>query len=78
MPRSDALPPSLPPRGLCRVQAAAYVGVSPGTFDAMVADRRMPGPKEIGTRRVWDRLALDRAFEALPDRATVNPWDDAA
>jgi hypothetical protein len=23
-----------------------------------------------------DRLALDRAFEALPDRDAVNPWDE--
>jgi hypothetical protein len=67
-----------PPRGLSRIEAAAYVGVSPSLFDLMVQDSRMPGPKLINTRTVWDRFALDRAFEALPDRNSQNPWDDDA
>jgi hypothetical protein len=50
-----------PPRGMSRV-AAAYVGVSPTLFDAMVGDGRMPGPKLINTRTVWDPFALDRAW----------------
>ena len=41
--------------GLSRVEAAEYIGVSSTTFDAMVADGRMPHPKEIGSRRVWHR-----------------------
>jgi hypothetical protein len=64
-----------PPRGLSRIEAAAYVGVSASLFDLMVHDGRMPGPKLINTRTVWDRFALDRAFEALPDRDSQNPWD---
>ena len=64
-----------PPRGMSRVEAADYVGVSASLFDAMIRDGRMPGPKLINTRTVWDRLALDRAFEALPDRDAANPWD---
>lgn len=68
--------PPYPPRGLSRVQAAAYVGVSPSLFDMMVKDGRMPGPKVINSRTVWDRFALDRAFEALPDRDSSNPWDE--
>jgi hypothetical protein len=63
-------------RGLSRIEAAAYIGVSPSLFDLMVQDGRMPGPKLINTRTVWDRFALDRAFEALPDRAATNPWDE--
>ena len=50
--------------------------VSPSLFDAMVRDGRMPGPKVINTRTVWDRFALDRAFEALPDRDSANQWDE--
>ena len=74
----DVLPISCPPRGLSRVQAAAYVGVSPSLFDEMVADHRMPGPKHINARRVWDRVALDEAFTTLPDAAGgPNPWDEA-
>jgi predicted DNA-binding transcriptional regulator AlpA len=75
---SGVLPPSLAPRGLCRVEAAAYIGVSPSLFDLMVKDGRMPGPKRINTRTVWDRRSLDLAFEALPDEGCPNPWDGAA
>jgi predicted DNA-binding transcriptional regulator AlpA len=63
------------PRGLSRVEAAVYVGVSPSLFDAMVKDGRMPQPKRINSRTVWDRRRLDDAFEALPDGTYSNPWD---
>jgi hypothetical protein len=65
-----------PPRGMSRIEAADYIGVSPSLFDTMVKDRRMPGPKLINTRTIWDRFALDRAFEVLPDRDGANPWDE--
>ena len=68
MSERNVLPASLAPRGLSRVEAAAYVGVSPSTFDRLVADRHMPGPKRVFARMVWDRRELDLAFEALPDR----------
>jgi hypothetical protein len=32
-----------PPRGMSRVEAADYIGVSPTLFDTMVRDGRMPG-----------------------------------
>ena len=65
--RHDILPSSLPPRGLSRVQAAVYIGVSPSLFDEMVKDGRMPKPTRINARTVWDRIKLDEAFAALPD-----------
>lgn len=65
--RRNVLPISLPPRGLSREEAAAYVGVSPSKFDQLVADKRMPLPKAVDGRRVWDRHQLDSAFSALPD-----------
>jgi hypothetical protein len=34
----------------------------------MVADRRMPKPKKIDSRVIWDRIALDAAFSDLPDQ----------
>jgi predicted DNA-binding transcriptional regulator AlpA len=74
---ADALPPPLAPRGLSRSEAAAYVGVSASLFDVMVKDGRMPCPKRINSRTVWDRYQLDRAFEALDDHETQNPWDAA-
>jgi predicted DNA-binding transcriptional regulator AlpA len=75
---ADVLPLSLAPRGLSRVQAAAYIGVSPSLFDTMVADGRMPKAKRIGARTVWDRLQLNEAFDQLPDERDANPWDKAA
>ena len=78
MPWSNrrTLPDNLPPRGLSRVEAAAYVGVSATLFDQMVADQRMPKPKRINTRRVWDRIQLDAAFSALPNDGEEDRADD--
>jgi hypothetical protein len=70
------------PRGLSRVLAAAYIGVSPSFFDALVKDGRMPQAKPINSRRVWDRLLLDMHFEALDGKvmakSTEGSWDDIA
>lgn len=68
----------LQPRGLSRVAAAAYVGISPTTFDALVKDGRMPPPKRINSRTIWDVRQLDEAFDALPsdedaDRDPLSP-----
>lgn len=64
-----------PPRGLGREDAARYIGVSASKFDELVKDRRMPRPKRIDGRVVWDRLALDSAFTDLPSADAVNPLD---
>lgn len=65
-------------RGLSRVEAAEYIGVGASKFDAMVSDGRMPKPKKIDGRRVWDVRSLDRSFDALPsgDDLDYNPWDE--
>src|SRR5215469_15207803 len=42
MPRQTALPPSLAPRLISREAAAAYICVSPNTFDEMVKNGQMP------------------------------------
>jgi hypothetical protein len=44
----------------------------------MVADGRMPKPKRINSRTIWDRHQLDVAFSALPGDDVANPWDVAA
>lgn len=78
-PRDFVLPPSLAPRGLSRVQAAAYIGVSPSLFDRMVTEGVMPKPKRFGSRVIWDRWQIDEAFAALPndddEPKPANPWD---
>jgi predicted DNA-binding transcriptional regulator AlpA len=63
--RHDAL--SYCPRGLGREEAARYIGVGTTKFDELVASRRMPKPKRIDGRVVWDRIALDACFSDLPD-----------
>ncbi len=75
---ADILPRSLAPRGLSRVQAAAYVGFSPSKFDELVKDGQMPKPKRVGSRTIWDRFGLDVAFEELPGDDDSNPWDERA
>ena len=72
------LPRLIPPRGLSRTEAASYIGVSPSLFDQMVKDGRMPNPKIVNSRVIWDRYRLDEAFEELPDKTERNPWDEDA
>jgi len=70
----------VPRRGLSRAEAAMYVGVSASKFDELVRDGRMPGPKRIGRRKVWDVRELDVAFDSLPDdngQGQKNSFDDA-
>jgi predicted DNA-binding transcriptional regulator AlpA len=74
----DRNPQRIEPRGLSRIDAAAYLGVSPSMFDLMVKDGRMPPPKRINSRTVWDRRQLDAAFENLPGGDGENPWDSGA
>lgn len=74
--RSD--PFAYPPRGLCREEAARYVGVGTTKFDEMVADGRMPKPKKIDGRVVWDRVAVDIAFSELPEEGKRANFLDAA
>jgi predicted DNA-binding transcriptional regulator AlpA len=78
--RENILPTNLPPRGLSRVQSAAYIGVSVSLFDQLVKDGRMPEPVRLNSRLVWDRLQLDDAFAALSDGARdgSDPWSKVA
>jgi len=76
--------PQLCPRGLSREQSAAYVGVGPTLFDEMVKDGRMPKPKEVNSRVIWDRYQLDQSFEELGEgqkedeiAAAKRRWDEA-
>jgi predicted DNA-binding transcriptional regulator AlpA len=79
MPRQVSLPPNLPPRLISREAAAAYVCVSPNTFDRMVAEGRMPRPKRLADRRfAFDVRELDQAVDQLKSDGTEadDSWDD--
>lgn len=73
MSKHDAI--AYPPRGLSRDEAARYVGVGTTKFDEMVSDRRMPRPKKVDGRVIWDRIAIDAAFTDLPADGVVNRVD---
>jgi predicted DNA-binding transcriptional regulator AlpA len=68
--------------GLSRAEAAEYIGVSTSLFEEMVADGRMPPPKQINSRKVWMRPKIKKAFAELPDAGQDNdsnsPWTDCA
>jgi excisionase family DNA binding protein len=68
----------IPRRGLSHDEAAIYVGVSAGKFDEMVGDGRMPAPRRIDGRKIWDIRDLDLAFDLLPRDcvAVRNSWED--
>lgn len=80
--RHRVLPPPCA-RLLSRAEAAAYAGVSPNTFDRMMGDGFMPGPKRVYARVLWDVRALDAAIDTLPgdndssdaDGSDANEWD---
>lgn len=67
--------------GLGRSEAAASVGVSATTFDAMVKTGAMPTPRRTGSRKIWDVDELRAAFKALPrdgESAGDDTWADVA
>jgi predicted DNA-binding transcriptional regulator AlpA len=77
--RPSTLPAGTAPRGFNREQSAEYIGVGASKFDELVKDGRMPKPKRIDGRVVWDRLQLDSAFAALPDTDDCGDiWSKAA
>jgi hypothetical protein len=51
---------------LSRVEAAAYLGISPSKFDEMRRDGRVGPARLIDSRKVFDVRMLDDVFDALP------------
>lgn len=69
-------------RGLSEFEAATYLSLSRSFFRRLVEEGRMPRPRLLGKRRVWDILELDAAFVTFPhDReddleAKGDSWSD--
>lgn len=72
-PKVDSL--AWAPLGLSREQAARHIGISITKFDELVGDGRMPRPKRIDGRVIWDRRSVEAAFADLPEDGADNPWD---
>ena len=56
-----------PKRGLSRVEAAAYLGISPSKFDQLRKSGRIGPPKILDGRKLYAIEMLDEFFDALPD-----------
>ena len=75
----NILPAGVMPRVLSRVQAAAYLGVSPTLFDRAVKDGKMPKPFRLYGRVLWDARKIDAAISALDTEDIADdPWERMA
>jgi hypothetical protein len=57
----------IPRRGLSRVEAAMYIGVSASKFDELVRDGRIGPAKILDGRKLFAIETLDEFFDALPE-----------
>jgi hypothetical protein len=67
--------------GLGEIDAAAAIGISASKFRSLVAEKRMPSPRRLDGRNIWDVDELRAAFKALPhEYEAENPdsWADLA
>jgi predicted DNA-binding transcriptional regulator AlpA len=61
--------------GLSAPEAAAAIGVSASKFRELVEGGRMPRPRRIDGRLVWDVDELRAAFKALPREGSEDEVD---
>jgi hypothetical protein len=65
-----------PRRGLSRVEAAMYLGISPSKFDELRKSGRVGPPKILDGRKLYAIEMLDEFFDALPLETddTAEDW----
>lgn len=65
-------------RALSEPEAALYVGIGSTKFRDLVADGRMPKPRVLDGRKLWDVDDLDASFRDLPQEieAPKDTWAD--
>ena len=79
--RADIMPFLPVVFGLGEVEAAAAIGVSASKFRTLVKDKRMPSPRCLDGRNIWDVDELRAAFKALPhegESEMADSWADVA
>jgi predicted DNA-binding transcriptional regulator AlpA len=67
--------------GLGELEAAAAIGISASKFRLLVREGRMPRPRRIDGRTVWDVDELRDAFKAFPHEGEddgTDSWADVA
>ncbi len=57
----------VPRRGLSRVEAAAYLGISPSKFDELRKTGRIGPAKILDGRKLYAMEMLDEFFNELPE-----------
>ncbi len=62
-------------RGLSRLEAAAYIGISPSKFDELRKTNRIPPPKVLDGRLIFTTERLDEFLDALPDEDQTDNDD---
>jgi hypothetical protein len=65
--------------GLGELEAATAIGISASKFRTLVSERRMPSPRRLDGRKIWDVDELRAAFKALPhedESEKGNSWAD--
>lgn len=70
--RRGALPMGVPPRGLRRAAAAAYLGISPSHFDKCREAGQIPQPRRMFGVEIYDRQDLDFLFDGKPGVSPAN------
>jgi len=77
MTRRSDIPYGAWPRGLGLKRAAAYRGVSPNKWLAEVDAGLWPKPETSGGRKIWDRLAIDEAWDHHVAEGKTDPLMEA-
>jgi hypothetical protein len=62
-------------RGLSRLEAATYIGISPSKFDQLRKANRIPPPKVLDGRLIFTTERLDEFLDALPDEGQPDNDD---
>jgi hypothetical protein len=66
--------------GLSEAEAAAAIGISATKFRELRKARRMPNPRKIDGRLVYDVDELRAAFKAMPhdgdETGRIDTWSD--
>jgi hypothetical protein len=66
--------------GLCEAEAAAAIGISATKFRELRKAKRMPDPRRIDGRLIYDVDELRAAFKAIPHDADetggIDTWSD--
>jgi hypothetical protein len=65
----------VPRRGLSRVEAAIYLGISPSKFDQLRKNGRIGPAKILDGRKLYAIDILDEFFDRLPDESFDSAED---